>query len=370
MKEHNPIKIKDIISFLESKFPPALQENYDNSGLLVGSADEVFQKAIISIDFTEDVLQEALNQKANLIITHHPLIFKGLKKLTGSNSIEKLVISCIKNNLSLYAIHTNFDNLTSGTNSFIASRLGLLNAKVLRPLENQFLKLVVFCPVSHANAVRQAIFESGAGTIGYYDNCSFNVEGLGSFRASDEANPFVGTMGENHFEPETRIETILPKHLKNKVLKAMIQAHPYEEVAYDLYPVENHASQIGAGVIGDLPEAIEPQVFLKKLKEITSAACIRHTQLVGNEVKRVALCGGSGAFLISDAIRQNADAYITGDIKYHEFFDANGKLILCDIGHYESEQFTKEILCDLLKEKFPTFAFLKSDIVTNPINYF
>ncbi len=369
MKEHNLIRIKDIISFLEAKFPPALQENYDNSGFLVGNANEVFQKAIISIDFTEEVLQEALSKEANLIITHHPLIFKGLKKLTGNNSIEKLVISCIKNNLNLYSIHTNFDNLTSGTNNYIASKLGLLNAQVLRPLENQFLKLVVFCPKTHEEKVRQAIFEAGAGTIGNYDNCSFNAEGIGSFRASDGANPFVGAVGENHFEPETRIETILPKYLKSKVIKVMIDAHPYEEVAFDIYPVENQANHIGAGIVGNLPEALEPQTFLQKLKEITNAACIRHTQFVGNEIKRVAICGGSGAYLIKDAIGQNADIYITGDIKYHDFFEAEGKLILCDIGHYESEQFTKEILCDLLKEKFPTFAFLKSDIVTNPINY-
>ena len=363
------MKISKIISALEQKAPPSLQESYDNAGLIVGNSDMDIKKAIVTVDVTEEVLDEAIALKANLIIAHHPIIFSGLKQLNGKSYVERVVIKAIKNDIAIYAIHTNLDNISNGTNLFLANLLELKNIKALQPLSGQLLKLIVFCPVSHAKNVREAIFSAGGGVIGKYDNCSFNVEGQGSFRGNEEANPFVGEVGKIHIEDEIRIETIMPKHIKGQVINALLSAHPYEEVAYDIYKLENKSLQYGTGIIGTLKEEINTELFLELLKKHTNAQCIRHTKIVKPKVKKIALCGGSGAFLIKNALQQKADIYITGDIKYHEFFDADGKIVVADVGHYETEQFTKEILCEFVKEKFPTFAVQKSEIVTNPINY-
>jgi len=363
------MKISKIINYLEQKAPLSLQESYDNSGLIVGNRNAEVTKALITVDATEAVVDEAISVGANLIIAHHPIVFSGLKRLNGSNYVERTVIKAIKNDIAIYAIHTNFDNIIDGTNRHLAILLGMKNLKVLQPLKNQLLKLVVFCPVAYAGKLRESIFSAGAGVIGKYDECSFNTTGEGSFRAGDEANPFVGEKGESHFEQEVRIETILPRHLKGQVLAAMHAAHPYEEVAFDIYNLENKTNYYGAGVIGELKEEMDTGDFLKTVKQKTGAQCIRHTDFIKSKVKKVALCGGSGAFLIRQAISQKADVYITGDVKYHEFFDADKKIVIADIGHYESEQFTKEILYELVKEKFPTFAVQKSGMVTNPVNY-
>ncbi len=363
------MKIKDITRLLEEKFPLALQENYDNSGLQVGSGETEITGVLISVDITNEVIDEAISLGFNLVISHHPLIFGGLKKLTGANYIEKLVLKAIKNDISLYAIHTNLDNSIDGTNSHLAKLLGLNDLEVLLPMKSILKKLVTFCPVSHAEQVREAIFEAGAGHIGNYDNCSFNINGKGSFRGGMEANPFVGNIGEIHFEDEVRVETIFPSHLQSKVINAMIEAHPYEEVAYDIYPLENTNHKYGAGIIGRLNDSFTEVDFLNNLKKIVGAQAIKHTNLLGKKIKTVAICGGSGAFLIKTAIQKRADIYISGDIKYHEYFDADGKIIIAEVGHYLSEQFTKDILFGLIQEKFPTFAVQKSAISSCPINY-
>jgi len=363
------MKISKIISALEQKAPPSLQETYDNAGLIVGNPNTEIKKALITVDATEEVVDEAITIGAGLIIAHHPIIFAGLKKLNGANYVERTVIKAIKHDIAIYAIHTNLDNIIAGTNSYLANLLGLKNLKVLHPMGEQLLKLVVFCPITHSDKVRDALFSTGAGVIGKYDLCSFNTHGKGSFRAGNEAKPFVGKKGEIHLEEEVRIETILPRHIKGQVLSAMLEAHPYEEVAYDIYGLENKTTLYGAGIIGEFDEELEAKEFLYKLKQITAAQGIRYTNIIKPKVKKIAICGGSGAFLIRKAIQQKADVYITGDVKYHEFFDADKKIIIADIGHYESEQFTKEILYEFVKEKFPTFAVQKSDSVTNPINY-
>jgi dinuclear metal center YbgI/SA1388 family protein len=361
--------IQVLINYLESKFPSSLQESYDNSGLLVGDKTWETNNALITVDVTEEVLDEAIDKKANLIIAHHPLIFSGIKRVNGDHWLQKCLIKAIKHDIAIYAIHTNMDNVLDGTNSYLAKALQLTNIKILKPAKTKLFKLAVFCPDNHVEKVRKALFDAGAGQIGNYDHCSFNVEGTGTFRGDENTNPYIGQKGKEHHEQETRVETIFPAYLKSKVISQMLQAHPYEEVAYDLYPLANTFMQTGSGIVGDLAEETNTLDFLHKLKKQTKAACLKHTQLVKNKVKRIALCGGSGAFLIQDAIGQKADVYITGDIKYHDFFEADEKLILCDIGHFESEQFTKEILYDLLKEKFPTFAVLKSERNTNPVNY-
>ena len=363
------MKLSKIIQAIEKYAPPALQESYDNAGLVVGSSAQDIQKILISFDITEKVIDEAIAEGFNLIISHHPIVFGGLKKLNGKNYVERCVIKAIKNDIALYAAHTNLDNVLQGTNGILAQKLGLINTQVLSKKDDNLRKLVVYVPMAHLEMVKKVIFESGAGTIGNYDQCSFSMEGKGSFRALEGANPFVGNMGEQHQEEEMRLETIFPKHLQSKIINAMIAAHPYEEVAYDIYPISNSSSQIGAGIIGELEKPMSPNEFLQLLKETTHTPCVRHTQVLDKPIKKVALCGGSGAFLIKTAKAKSADIYISGDIKYHEFFDAEDQMIIADIGHYESEQFTSELLYQIIKENFPTFAVQISDNNTNPINY-
>jgi dinuclear metal center YbgI/SA1388 family protein len=359
--------LSDIIKILEKFAPPVLQENYDNSGLLIGKASNEIHKALVSVDLTEEVLDEAISKSANLIISHHPIIFGGLKRLNSSNYVERIVEKAIKNDISIYAIHTNFDNTIKGTNSYIANKLGLKNLRVIKPAKNILKKLAVFCPLSHAEIVREAIFEAGAGNIGDYDSCSFNISGKGSFRAGANTNPHVGEIGKLHFEEEVKIESVFPGFLQGKIISKMIETHPYEEVAYDIYPLENIYDKIGSGVIGELEYELEEEEFLKKIKKLTDSKCIKHTNLRGKSIKKVALCGGSGAFLIKDAKALSADIYITGDVKYHEFFDAENKMIIADVGHYESEQFTKDLIISIIKENFSKFAVLNSEINTNPV---
>ncbi len=361
--------IKQITQTIEDFAPLSLQEDYDNAGLLVGNPDMEATSALLCIDVTENVIDEAIQKKCNLIISHHPFIFKGLKSITGKNEIEKCIIKAIKNNIAIYACHTNIDNISTGVSAKIAEKIGLKNTQVLEPQSGQLIKLVTFAPTNKANDVRNAIFEAGAGHIGHYDMCSYNLQGEGTFRASEGTNPYVGNIGELHTEPETRIETILPVYLKNKVLATLIKAHPYEEPAFDIYPLLNTTQQTGAGLVGELEIEEDEILFLNRLKQIFTVPCIKHSGLTDRKVKKVALCGGSGSFLISKAIAMQADIFITGDIKYHDYFMSENKLLIADIGHFESEQYTKEIFLEIITKKFPTFAAYYSEVNTNPINY-
>ena len=363
------MKLSKIIKVIEDFAPVSLQESYDNSGLVVGNYDMDIQKALISFDITEEILEEAKSIGANLIISHHPIIFGGIKKLNGKNYVERCVLYAIKNDIALYAAHTNLDNVLGGTNSILAKKLGLQNIKALLPQKDTFIKLVVFVPVKQLEEVKNAIFNAGAGHIGKYDQCSFSAEGVGSFRALEGTKPFVGEINKQHQEEEIRLETILPSYMQFEVVQAMKKSHPYEEVAYDVFPLLKKSTNIGAGIIGTIENSEKAIDFLQTLKTITSAKCIKHTKLVKDQVRKIAICGGSGAFLIGRAKSAGADIYISGDIKYHEFFDADNKMIIADIGHYESEQFTQELLFHIITENFPTFAVQISDFVTNPINY-
>jgi dinuclear metal center YbgI/SA1388 family protein len=362
--------INELVDFLNDAIPPALQEEYDNAGLLTGNPTDELKGVLVTVDVTETVIDEALNKGANFILAHHPLIFKGLKSLTGKDHVERTVIKAIQNKVAIFSAHTNLDNRYNGVNFKIAEKLGLKNVHILQPRKNALVKLAFFVPHEQANRVREAVFEAGAGQIGDYDSCSYNLEGKGSFRPGDEADPYVGTKGELHFEEETRVETIFPSYKTNAVLKAMIEAHPYEEVAYDLYPLMNEDKESGSGALGVLQSPLNEKDFLKLVKDTFNADGIRHTQLLDKEISKVAVCGGSGSFLLNEAIRSGADAFLTADIKYHQFFDADEKILLADIGHYESEQVTKEIFYELLTEKFHNFATHLSEINTNPINYY
>lgn len=363
------MKIKEMIRPLEEMAPTSLQETYDNSGLLIGSPDDDIHGVLISLDLTEIVIEEAIKKNCNLIITHHPIIFSGLKRINGKNATERIVSKSIKNNIAVYAIHTNLDNVDTGINKILCDKLGLKNCRVLAPKKDLLRKLVTFCPVDHADKVRQALFDAGAGSIGNYDNCSFNVAGTGSFKGSSDSNPFAGEKGKQHFENEIRIETIYPVYREEIVVQALLKVHPYEEVAYDLFKLENKFNRTGAGMIGELQEKTTEINFLKFVKTVTGTGLIRHSGFTGNPIHKVAVCGGSGSFLIMDAMSAGADIFITGDVKYHDFFEAENKMLIADIGHFESEQFAKELIYNVLKKNFPTFAVLISENNTNSVNY-
>jgi len=364
------MKLKEISNYLENIAPLAYQETYDNAGLIVGNAENEIKKALICLDSTEEVIDEAISKGCNLVIAHHPIVFGGgLKRFTGKNYVERTIIKAIKNDISIYAIHTNLDNVEGGVSAAICKKIGLTNCKILLPKENLLRKLFTFCPVDKAEVVRKALFEAGCGAIGDYDECSFNVEGTGTFRGSESSSPYVGEKGKQHHEKEIKIETIFPAYLEDKILRALFSAHPYEEVAYDIVSLENKHTRVGAGMIGELKKEENEQAFLKRVKKTMQTGCIKHAKLLGGKVKRVAVCGGAGSFLLNKAIAKGADVFITSDFRYHQFFDAENKIIIADIGHYESEQFTKELLYEILKKRFPKFALRLSEINTNPVNY-
>jgi dinuclear metal center YbgI/SA1388 family protein len=364
------MKMHELISAVELFAAPELQEDYDNTGLITGNRQWECTGVLCALDVTVDVVEEAKAKNCNLIIAHHPIVFKGLKKITGNNFVEQVLIAAIKNDIAIYAAHTNLDNVLLGVSGVIANKLDLQNAAVLQPKNKMLRRLITFAPTDKAEEVRQAVFAAGAGHIGNYSECSFNSNGTGTFKAEEGADPYVGEIGKQHQEHETKIEIVYPFYLENQVVKALVQNHPYEEVAYDIFTMENVHYGIGAGIVGDLQTAVSESEFLSQLQSTFMVDCIRHTPFLNRPVKRVAVCGGSGSFLIRTAIQQKADIYVTADVKYHEFFDAEGKILLADIGHYESEQFTIGLIHDLLVEKFPTFAVLKTSVNTNPVRYF
>jgi dinuclear metal center YbgI/SA1388 family protein len=364
------MKINEITAFLETLAHPSLQESYDNAGLITGGMDWDCSGIICSLDATEEVVKEAVKKKCNLIVAHHPVIFGGLKKINGKNYVEKAIITAIKNDIAIFAIHTNLDNVIYGVNGRIASILGLKNLSVLSSKNDTLKKLFTFVPVDKAEQVRKAIFAAGGGDIGNYSECSFNSEGVGTFKAEAGTDPYVGKQGLQHQEKEIKMEVVFPSFLEKNIINAMKAAHPYEEVAYDIVPLSNLHSGIGSGMVGELENAVDEKELLCRIKEVFHLSVIRHTAFLNKKIKKVAVCGGAGSFLISKVLAAGADAYITADIKYHEFFDANGRMLIADIGHYESEQFTIDLLKEILEQKFPTFAVLKTGVRTNPVYYF
>jgi dinuclear metal center YbgI/SA1388 family protein len=364
------MKIKELCSFLDSAIPLSFQEGYDNSGLQIGIPEKEISAALITLDVTEAVLDEAGNHGCDIIISHHPVIFSGIKRITGVSFSERILLKAIKQEIAIYSAHTNLDVISNGVSRKMAEKLNLQDVKVLVPLKNRLLKLVTYVPESHMEKVRDAVFAAGAGVLGNYDNCGFMTPGTGSFRGNENTNPFVGEKGKIHFEKEFRFETILFSHLKSRVINAMLKAHPYEEVAYDIYSLENENINIGMGCFGNLSEPMADIDFLKLISSVFSANGIRFSRPDRNKIVRVAVCGGSGAALLADAVDSGADAFVTADIRYHSYFEAGNKILIADIGHYESEKFSAEILYDLIIKKFPKFALRFSEVNTNPINYF
>ncbi len=362
-------KIKDIIQCLETAAPGSYQMEYDNAGLLTGDRSAETTNILITLDCTEEVVDEALEKGCNLIISHHPVIFKGLKRITGRNYIERTIIKAIKHDIAIYASHTNLDEMKDGVNAMISKKLGLEKTEILLPRHDTLSKLTTFIPKENTEEVLEKIHEAGAGMIGNYGHCSFRVNGTGAFLPNDQANPHIGTKGKLEKVDEDRVEVILPTYLEKTILSALFKAHPYEEVAYYLHRLSNSNQEVGAGMIGFLPEPVPAEKFLLQIKEAMSVKMIRHTRLVKDKIHKVALCGGSGSFLLSTAKSKRADIFISGDFKYHEFFDAENEIIIADIGHYESEQYTKELIYGILREKFANIALHLSEVITNPIFY-
>lgn len=363
------MRIKEILQVIENLAPLSLQESYDNSGIQVGDSNRKATGALFCIDVTEEVIDEAISLKCNLIVSHHPIAFKSFKSLTGKTYTERCMIKAIKNDLTIYAAHTNLDNANQGVNFKLANMLGLENVRVLKPLKGALLKFSTTVPLDHIESVRKAIFNAGAGNIGDYENCSYNIEGEGTFKAKSGANPHVGEIDKLHFESEVRIETVIPVMKKNEVIQALVAVHPYEEPVFDLYPIVNDWDQHGGGITGVLPEPMGEQDFLYMLKDVFKLHHVNHSHFRNKEIREVAICGGSGAFLIDDAINFGADVFITGEAKYNDFYDVEDKLLLAVIGHYESEICTKEIFYDVISKKYPNFAIHLSAFDTNPVNY-
>ncbi|MDR1170228.1 MAG: Nif3-like dinuclear metal center hexameric protein [Prevotellaceae bacterium] len=361
--------VKDIVSELEKLAPPSYQESYDNSGLIVGHLETEAHAALLCFDITENVIDEAIEKKANLVISHHPVIFGGLKKINGKNATERIIIKAIRNSIALYSAHTNLDSVRGGINTVLAEKLGLSNIKILLPMEQALFKIAVFVPNAHSAKVRQAMFDAGAGHIGNYDSCSYNATGTGTFRGGENTTPFVGKKGALHSEPEIKIETIARKENIPQVISAMKSNHPYEEPAFDIYRLENKYENAGIGAIGILPEYTEAAEFLANIKRVLPVKVIRHNSLF-KKVKTVAVCGGSGATYIGNAISAGADIFVTGDCKYHQFLDFNNEIILADTGHFESEYFAAEIFFNTIHKKFPNFAADLSHGIFNPVQYF
>jgi len=363
------MRLKQLTQYLDSELPLSFQEDYDNSGLQVGDPEQAITSALLTLDVTEAVLDEAIGNKAELIISHHPLIFTGIKSLSGKSYTERIIMKAVRKDIAIYSAHTNLDAINYGVSRKMAEKLNLQNVNVLVPLKDKLLKLVTYIPESHVDTVRSAIFTAGAGVIGNYDNCGFVSQGTGSFRGGEGTNPFAGEKGKLHFEKEMRFETVMLSHLKNKVVKALIDTHPYEEVAYDIYLLENSNVDFGMGCTGELQEPLTENDFLKLVSGIFCQEGLRYSKPTGRKLKKIALCGGSGASLLHAAILSGAGAFITADLKYHNYFDADNRILLVDAGHFETEKFSTEILYKLIIKKFPKFAVRFSKTNTNPINY-
>jgi dinuclear metal center YbgI/SA1388 family protein len=363
------MKLKKIISALENWAPPAYQESYDNSRLLTGDKEMNVTGVLVCLDCTEEIIKEAVRKKCNLAVAHHPILFSGLKSLTGKNYVERTIIAAIKKGVAIYALHTNLDNVHTGVNFKIAELLGMKDTKILRPLTGHLMKLEVACPEEAVEPIKQAVFEAGAGNIGNYSEGWFGLKGMTGFRPKAGATPAIGNINEYMNKPEMKLEFSFPSHLQGGILKALEKVHPYEEFDYKLIRMENLSQEIGSGMIGTLERPVKSAEFLKRVKKIFKTGAIRHTDLCRYSIHKVAVCGGAGFFLLEDAVKHGADILITADVKYHDFFDADGRIILADIGHYESEQFTRELIAEKLSLQFPDLTAIVCTTRTNPVNY-
>jgi len=361
--------VQDVINHLEELAPLSYAEDFDNVGLLVGNKNNEVKGILVTLDTLETVVDEAIEKNCNLIVSFHPIIFKGLKTFTGKTYVERVVMKAIKNDISIFAIHTALDNALQGVNDKICEKLGLVNRQILIPQVGTIKKLTTYIPEDKAEKLREALFNAGAGAIGNYNNCSFNVNGIGTFNGNENSNPTIGEKDITQHEEEIKLTVTFQKHLESKILQTLFKNHPYEEVAYEVTTLENKNQHIGMGMIGEFENAMTETSFLEHLKSKMQTKCVRHSSLLDKPIKKVAVLGGSGSFAINAAKYSGADAYVTADLKYHDFFTAENKLLLADIGHYESEQYTKNLLVAYLTKKIPNFAIVLSNTNTNPVKY-
>lgn len=362
--------IKQVINILEELAPLDYAENFDNVGLLVGQNDTEVTGILVTLDTLENVVEEAIQKNCNLIVSFHPIIFSGLKKITGANYVERTVIKAIQHGIAIYSMHTALDNSNKGVNAKICEILGLQDTRILIPQTGTIKKLTTYIPKAHAEALRNALYAAGGGQIGNYSNCSFSLEGTGSYKANQGADPYMGTVGKIHYEQEIQIGITYQKAFESNILAALFGNHPYEEIAYEIQTLENSNQHIGMGMYGNLEKPLTEEAFFEFIKKKMHVSCIRHSAFLGRKINKVAVLGGSGSFAISAAKSVNADVFVTSDLKYHQFYEAESKILLADIGHYETEQFTKDLLVDYLTKKIPNFAISLSGSKTNPINYF
>jgi dinuclear metal center YbgI/SA1388 family protein len=362
--------VQDVINYLEELAPLAYAEDFDNVGLLVGNKNAKITGILVTLDTLEAVVDEAINEKCNLIVSFHPIIFKGLKKLTGKSYVERVVMKAIKHDIAIYSIHTALDNTIQGVNDMICNTLELTNKRILIPQNETIKRLTTYVPKDEAEQLRTALFSTGVGAIGNYSNCSFNVEGYGTFKGNENTNPTKGNKGSLHTEAETKVSITFPKHLESQVIQTLFKAHSYEEVAYEVTTLENKNQHIGMGMVGELEDSMDELAFLAFLKNKMNTKCIRHSSFLNKKIKKIAVLGGSGSFDIEAAKTSGADAFITADLKYHDFFTAENNILLADVGHYESEQFTKNLLVAYLTKKITNFAIILSKTNTNPVKYF
>jgi dinuclear metal center YbgI/SA1388 family protein len=363
------MQLSEITKYLEQLAPLAYAEDFDNVGLLVSHTNDI-TGILVCHDALEEVIEEAIAKKCNLVVCFHPILFSGLKKITGKNYVERAIIKAIKNDISIYSVHTALDNHQNGVNKIFCDALGLTNTKVLIPKKDFIQKLVTYTQADNAEKLRNALFDAGAGNIGNYENCSFNSQGIGTYMGNENSNPEYGDRFEFVESKEIKIEVTFEKYLQKNILKALFSNHVYEEVAYEIYQTENEHQNIGLGMIGELEKPMKPSKFLQFVKEKMECGGIRHSQFLPTEIKKVAVLGGSGSFAIKNAISAGADAFLTADLKYHQFYEAENKLLLADIGHFESERYTKNYIVDFLKEKITNFAIILSELNTNPVKYF
>lgn len=362
--------VNEVAKILEELAPLDHAEDFDNVGLLVGDRQMEVTGILVTLDTLETVVDEALAKGCNLIVSFHPIIFSGLKKITGSDYVERTVLKAIRHNIAIYSPHTALDNVPNGVNGKICEVLGLRDPKILIPKKGSIKKLTTYVPHEAAEQLKAALFAAGAGNIGHYSGCSFSVEGTGSFIPGEKSNPTIGSIGKTHLEPETQLHLTYAARNESRILAALFKSHPYEEVAYELHPLDNANQNLGMGMIGNLAQPMDEKAFLEDVKTKMQATCVRHSNLLGKPIKKVAVLGGSGAFAIKAALQQGADALVTADLKYHQFYQAEEKMLLLDIGHFETEQFTKNLLVDYLTKKIANFAVSLSESVTNPINYY
>lgn len=364
------LPLKTLLAGLEQWVPFVWQENYDNAGLILGDPNQQIRKALVCFDVTPEVVDEAVRNEADLILSHHPAIFKGIKRINPASRLGYMLKQSLCHDIAWCALHTNLDNTLSGVNSWLCEHLGLQEVRPLVPLQGIYGKLQVYVPEAYAEKLRQALAEAGCGAGTKYDTCSYTSRGEGRFRAGSQAHPFTGRIGELHCEAECKIECLYPLHKTRQVLDVLRTNHPYEEPAFDLLPLQNEAVEQGAGAIGILPETMQERELLDKLKELTGVHCIRHSGFQGRRIKKIALCGGSGGSFIANACGQKADVYITGDLKYHDFTDTEPGTWLVDIGHFESEKFAMELIFRFIRKNFPNFAVSISEQAKNPVSFY